>query len=213
MKKFLFLSALFLAFTLASRSQTSDSAYQQNDLRTLFGENREGGWYGAFTTGYTTLEGQPAVLFGGRVEYIANHSIGIGFGGSGFMNEYHYDPVIGRNVFLTGGYGGFYFEPILFPRFPVHVSFPVLLGAGGVSYATQDMNYYHDNLMANSHVFLVAEPAAEIELNITRHIRISFGASYRITSPFDVGTTGGPQISSGVLDTWSYLMTFKFGKF
>ena len=72
-----------------------------------------------------------AVIFGGRFEWIVGHSIGLGFGGNGFINEFHYEPALSSDVFLTGGYGGFYIEPIVMPNFPVHLAFPILLGGGG----------------------------------------------------------------------------------
>jgi hypothetical protein len=114
-------------------------------------------------------------------------------------------------VFLTGGYGGFIIEPIILPKFPVHISFPILLGAGGISYITQDMDYH--NMVEDSEFFLIAEPSAELEFNITRHFRLALGASYRFASPFDVGASGSPSVSSDSLESWTYMMTFKFGKF
>ena len=37
------------------------------------------------------------------------------------------------NYTLAGGYGGIFIEPILGGTKPVHVSFPVLFGVGGVT--------------------------------------------------------------------------------
>ena len=68
-------------------------------------------------------------------------------------------------------------------------------------------------MIEDSEVFLIAEPSAELEFNITRHFRIALGASYRFTSPFNVGTSGTTPVSSDALESWSYLMTFKFGRF
>jgi hypothetical protein len=210
-------TALFLAIILilgsVSFSQERDSTKKNNEFRTIFGDHREGGGYGAFSIGYTSIDNRQAVVFGGKFEWLVGHSIGFGFGGNGFVNEYHYDANIGMDVFLTGGYGGFYIEPILFPKFPVHLSFPVLLGAGGISYITKDMNNYH-NMIEDSEVFLIAEPVAEIELNVSRHFRIAFGASYKFTTPFNVGTSSGAAtVSTDALENWSYTMTFKFGRF
>jgi len=219
MKKTVILSALVLFLSLVSFSQESDSTRKNHDsskhndeFKTLFGNHHQSGAYGAFSIGYSQIDNQQAVIFGGKFEWIVSHSLGFGFGGSGFINEYHYDANLGRDVFLTGGYGGMYIEPILFPKFPVHLSFPVLLGAGGISYITKDMNSYH-NMVEDSEVFLIAEPAAEIELNVTRNFRIALGASYKFTTPFNVGTSSSSTVSPNALQTWSYMITFKFGRF
>jgi opacity protein-like surface antigen len=208
MKKTVILSTLIILMGAPSFSQESD----KDEFKTLFGDYNPRGFYGAFTIGYSEINEQQAVVFGGRFEWIISHSIGLGFGGNGFINEYHYDPILNQDVFITGGYGGFYCEPIVMPKFPVHISFPILLGIGGVSYITKESNDYN-NMIEDSEVFLVAEPAAELELNLTRNFRLALGASYRFTTPFDLGTTGSSLVSSKSIQGWTYMVTFKFGRF
>ena len=208
MKKPVILSVLIILFTTSAFAQENN----KDEFKTLFGDNHPRGFYGAFTVGYSEIDQKQAVVFGGRFEWIVSHSIGLGFGGSGFINEYHYDPALNQDVFLTGGYGGFYVEPIVVPNFPVHISFPILLGAGGVSYITEEMDNYH-NMIEDTEAFLIAEPGAEIELNLTRNFRLALGASYRFTTPFDVGATGTIPVSSKSIEGWTYMMTFKFGRF
>jgi len=227
MKRNIILSALLIFLWSASSAQIQDSTKNEqetdqakketkhkdksDDYQTLFGNNRSSGGYGAFNVGYSQIDNKQAIIFGGKFEWIIGHSLGLGFGGNGFINENHYDPNLNTDVFLTGGYGGFIIEPIILPKFPVHISFPILLGAGGISYITQDMDYH--NIVEDSEFFLIAEPSAELEFNITRHFRIALGASYRFASPFDVGASGSPSVSSDSLESWTYMMTFKFGKF
>jgi len=218
MKKLVIVSSLLIIIYSSAYSQEPDSTEKSgkkeksDEYMTLFGHNKPGGAYGAFNVGYSQIGEENSVMFGGRFEWIAAQSIGFGFGGKGFINEYHYEPTINKEAFLTGGYGGLYIEPILLPKFPVHLAFPVLLGAGGISYVTKDMEF-DNNFIEDSEAFLVIEPSAELELNITRHFRLAFGTSYIFTTPFDIGTTGNPLASSKSLEGWSYTITFKFGKF
>jgi opacity protein-like surface antigen len=218
MKKLVILSALIIFIYSAASSQEADSIQKSvkkeksDEYMTLFGHSKPGGVYGAFSTGYSQIGGEHAVMFGGRFEWIAAQSFGFGFGGKGFINEYHYEPSIDKEVFLTGGYGGLYIEPILMPRFPVHLAFPVLLGGGGVSYVTKDQEF-DENFIEESEAILVAEPSAELELNITRHFRLAFGASYLFTTPFDIGSAEPPLASSKSLEGWNFNITFKFGRF
>ena len=218
MKKLVILSALIIIIYSTAYSQDSDSVQQSgkkeksDEYMTLFGHSKPGGAYGAFSTGYSQIGGEHAVMFGGRFEWLPAQSFGFGFGGKGFINEYHYEPGINKEAFLTGGYGGLYIEPILMPRFPVHIAFPILLGGGGISYVTKDQEF-DENFIEESEAILVAEPSAELELNITRHFRLALGASYLFTTPFDIGSAEPPIASSESLEGWNFNITFKFGKF
>lgn len=221
MKKTVILSTLLILVYSISFSQEQDSTKietevktktKSDEFQTLFGHNRAGGAYGAFSVGYSEIDNKQAVTFGGRFEWIVGHSVGFGFGGTGFINEYHWDDNLQRDVFLTGGYGGLYVEPIFLPKFPVHLSFPVLFGVGGISYITKETDDYQ-NMIEDSEVFLIAEPAVELEFNFTRNFRFALGASYRFTTPFDVGTSAFSPVSSEAIESWCYMMTFKFGRF
>lgn len=213
MRKSIFLSALLTLVFLTSTAQDPEfEYYKSREIKTLLGRNRSGGGYTALSAGYSAIDGNHAVLFGGRFGWLASHSIGIGMGATGFLNEFHYEPSLDRDVFLAGGYGGIYIEPILLPRFPVHLSFPVLFGAGGISYVSKESDL-NNNLIEDSEAFLIIEPAAEIELNLTRFFRMAIGASYRFPTSFDVGLSGTPTANAQSIRGMSYTMALKFGKF
>jgi len=213
MKKSIILSALFALLLLTSSAQDPEfEYYKSREIKTLLGRNRSGGAYTALSAGYSVIDDNHAVLFGGRFGWLASHSIGIGMGATGFLNEFHYEPSLDRDVFLAGGYGGIYIEPILLPRLPVHLSFPLLLGAGGISYVSKESDF-NNNLIEDSEAFLIIEPAAEIELNLTRFFRMSIGASYRFPTSFDVGLTGTQTANAKSIEGMSYTMSLKFGKF
>ncbi|MCX6253641.1 MAG: hypothetical protein NTV31_04100 [Bacteroidia bacterium] len=213
MKKTIILSALLILLFSAAFSQDPEfEYYKSKEIKTLLGRHRTSGGYGAFTAGYSVIDNKHAVLFGGKFGWLANHSIGIGIGTTGFINEFHYEPSLDKDVFLSGGYGGLYIEPILMPRYPVHLSFPVLLGAGGISYVSKESDL-NNNLIEDSEAFLLIEPAAELELNLTRYFRFAIGASYRFPTSFHVGLSGTPKANAESIRGMSYMVTFKFGKF
>lgn len=212
MKKILFLVFL-ITISLSGFSQDPEFEYYKGrEIKTLVGRDHQGGGYGAIYGGYTVIDNNEALVFGGRFGWLASHSLGAGIGVTGFINEYHYEPAIDRDVFLAGGYGGLVIEPILMPRFPVHVSFPVLLGGGGISYISRE-DYYNDKAIEDSRAFLLIEPGAEIELNVTRFFRLAAGFTYRLPASFNLGATTNNTPSLKSIKGMTGVLTMKFGKF
>ena len=68
-------------------------------------------------------------------------------------------------------------------------------------------------MIEDTEAFLIAEPGAEIELNLTRNFRLALGTSYKFTTPFNVGLPNTAHVNSDALKGFSFLMTFKFGRF
>jgi len=203
------LTLLFIAI-LNVHAQQDNS---QNEMRTLTGPGRAIGGYGAFTTGYSVIDNRDAFEFGFRGMWLTNHSVGFGIGTTMFANEPAYNSASGTDQFLTGAYGGFIIEPIFAPMLPLHVSFPVLIGGGGMSRFETDWDTFDNFVIPSMEYFLLIEPGAEAELNVTRFFRIGLGASYRL--PFDFGATGGglEGVSPSDIRGFSYHLALKFGKF
>ena len=120
-----------LALCLASFAQASD-----DEMATIFGRSGDHshGGYGAITLSYTTINKKDAMTIGGRGVWIIDHNFGIGMGGCGFITEPQMDLILEEEYQINGGYGGLILEPIIGAKKPIHLSFPVLIGAGGVSY-------------------------------------------------------------------------------
>jgi hypothetical protein len=211
MKKFILVFGLASVLSLTAFSQRDE---EDNGIQTLVGSSNAVGGYGAISMQYTELEDRDAFVFGARGGITLGHVVTIGLGGSGFFNDVHYDEATGMDISLAGGYGGFFFEPVVMPKFPVHVSFPILIGAGGVAVmSVNDDEDWNDNYKSEaSDAFMVIEPGMEIELNITRFFRFCVGAYYRYTSEVDIED---PQfnVPSGILKGFSGGVTFKFGRF
>jgi hypothetical protein len=210
MKKFL-LAAITLAYFSGAYAQFDDEdEYRDDEFGTLFGADMEIGGYGGFGVNYTEIEGLSGISFHGRGAIIISHGIALGISGTGFLTDYFYDNFEDSDANLAGGYGGMFFEPIIFPKFPVHVSVPVMFGVGGVAYSYRyDNNDYEwESQVEDTEVFLVLEPGVELEVNLTRFFRMAFGGYYRITSNLDLHNT-----SSDALNGFSAGVTFKFGKF
>lgn len=169
-------------------------APKSTEMKTLFSDNngnvKHGGYLGV-TIAYSEIEKQPALQIGGRMAWVINHQFALGFAGTGFFNNIDKSGTYGPADYnLVGGYGGLFFQPILFAKSPVHVSFPILLGVGGIAVNHyEEWNRYHwdedyntSDYYYDSDVFLVFEPGIDIEFNMLDFMRMSVGASYRLTN-------------------------------
>lgn len=211
--------SIFLVLIMGVLYATAQDDYRNDEVETIFSNGRSNGGYGAFSIGYSQIDGRDALITGARGAFIFDHSLAIGIGGYGFVNNFDYDRYNYDNLddrfMLAGGYGGIFFEPILGGTKAVHVSFPVLVGMGGIALVENDGWgwYSHDDRYDHWHeydhdLFFVVEPAVELEFNVVRFFRTSAYASYRFTSDIELYDT-----DSDVLRGFNFGMTFKFGKF
>jgi hypothetical protein len=203
---------VFLSYSVFSQNQPKQER-DPDQINTLFGSHSfSNGGYGSFGAGYTMIDNQNALVASGRAAWIVGHSLGIGFAGTGFINEAHFNPVIDDDVNLTGGYGGILIEPILFPKAPVHLAFPVVAGIGGIAYTvmtyTGDPWEYGTSYVEDTETFFVLEPGVEMEMNVLKFFRLAFGVGYRMTSNIELYDT-----PSDALNGITAGLTFKFGKF
>ena len=206
MKNSKFLSVLVLfsmTFSLSAQTETA----RGNEIKTISGNERSRGGYGAFSFGYTRINDENTYIIGGKGAAIYNHYLAIGGAAYGFFNINTY---LDDNLYtgLVGGYGGLLVEPIIFAKFPVHLSLPMILGGGVVSQYVEDI--------FSTTGYFVFVPGAELEFNISRRFRMAFGVDYRITSNIEFADYGliGPIVTDPkMLNTLSGHVVFKFGRF
>jgi hypothetical protein len=210
MKKIFLGFALVLFVITINAQENENSNDNQSEFKTVFGGKTIGG-YGGIGIGYSLIDNRSAVTLTARGGVILGHWLALGIGGSGFINDPEYNIALNKDVSLVGGYGGFFIEPIIFPKSIVHVSFPILVGIGGTDLTSFDNSGNYDNqdsYVENSETFFVIEPAAELEFNFTKCFRMAINISYRYTSNLNWDET-----SSGALNSFSSGIIFKFGKF
>lgn len=221
----------FLPLVLALIVAFSLNAQDSDEMKTLFTKSSSGnkishGGYGSFSVGYSQVDKKDALQIGGRAAWIANHRFALGLAGYGFFNSiqknYDEDPA---NYFLTGGYGGIFFEPIFMPNKPVHISVPIILGVGGVSAAQSKewtSSYHNDRVnYYDTDAYLVFEPGIDIEFNIVKFFRVALGASYRLTNGVNLKyeyldddfNTKTIIIDKNALNSFTFNVGFKFGWF
>ena len=220
---------LIVVFVLSMQmSYAQDSIPPSTEVQTLLADSNGYVFHGAFggiTIGYGTIDKEASLFLGGRVAWLINHKFALGFAGAGFFNNLIKDDTyLPSDYYLKGGYGGLFFQPIFFSKEPIHFSFPILLGVGGVVvdhnyYWTQewgatDANYY------DSDVFLIFEPGIDVEFNMISFMRMSLGASYRFTNNVNLmyeynedGVTRQHDIDTHILNNFSFRLGIFFGWF
>ena len=179
------------------------------DAETLFsGEMEHGGFGGPVLKG-GQVNGSPALFVGGRGGWIVNHSLIVGGGGYGLVTN---TDALVAGLYgarrLEFGYGGLELEYVHHWDQLLHWSVMVLVGGGSVGYRRVDdvmLGYDPSNHM--DEVF-VAEPAFQVNLNVTEFFRISAGASYRYVTGVTSPASSNEKLSGG-----SGVVTFRFGKF
>lgn len=194
----LFLSAiiLLLSLTVVAQQQNPD---QDEQFATVFGNQQDAlGGYVSLGFGNTIINDNNALFGQFRLAARLGHSFSIGIAGAGFSDWLyglnHDRPDISPDgYFIEGGYGGLLLEPVFAPDFPVHLSFPVLIGAGGVAFSEEteeydweDFEYDSGHQILTSDAFFVIEPGVELEFNLSRYIRMGAGISYRFTNAIDI---------------------------
>jgi hypothetical protein len=225
---------LFLAFTMfspvfAQETQTTEKKTSDDlQMNTLFGKKGPKhhiplGYFIELNAGYTQFDSKDVFLPGMNFGMILNHNWSIGLSGSFIGNtNYLYFPDVYYDSYLKqwsearlgGGYGGFLMEYTLFPRSVVHVSFPLMIGAGYLAYYNDDYSYYsgypnHYYTQAVEDDFcFVIEPGIKAEFNIIKKLRMGVGVSYRY-SP-DVDLTNTP---SNLINQFTGRLSLRFGKF
>lgn len=176
-----------------------------DEMVTLLSKSKSVGGYGSISMSYSDIYDRDAFVFGARGAVVISHIFALGLGGSGFVTDFE-RAVDNTKMGYAGGYGGLIMEPIIFPRLPVHISIPLLVGAGGIALTSYDDNYEDDTHVLESDAFLVVEPGVELELNVTKFFRFAFCGSYRFTSNIDLANAKS-------FDGLTFGINLKFGRF
>ncbi len=240
MKKIL--SLLFLVIFLGTigvaqedyskKPETKD----QDKINTLFQKGKKHkkphiGYFLGPEFAYTQFSGNKHVfLLGINMGVTFNHWVSVGLAGYGIVNsgnlKYYtqlYDDINRKEQIanLYGGYGGLLLEFTVIPRSVVHVSFPLLIGGGGLTlmYRPDYTDKYDWGGYTNVDwdAFFVVQPGVKAEFNILKFFRIGIGVSYRYTPDLDLYlkevNKNKNQIPSNLINQFNANLSLKFGKF
>lgn len=196
MKKVMALFAVFLlCFTI--KAQEYD-----DDFKTIFdGEDfRISGFGGPFMS-FTSVSGEFAHMMGGGGGVMLGDFFfgGYGLGLTNSIRDKNNPDERGRH--LEFGHGGLWTGFSIKSRAAIHPSFHTQIGWGSVSINDDFIMHEEDNVF-------VLTPTLEVELNLTRFLRLSIGGSYRYVSNVDLSGYDNEDLAGP-----SAFLGFKFGWF
>jgi hypothetical protein len=199
-----YIAVLIIAgFTLTNPAKAQET-------QTLFSPGISHGGYGALIYGFTSINGQPAYLRGGRGAWVINftdeHALNIGFGS--YRTETDFDAVNWTNPNsakpgMKTNYGGFELEYVNRTHNLFHYSVQTLIGSGKVRYIDPPAE-----LNRTSDSYFVLQPGVNMNLNVTHWFKLSGGVFYRYTGGVNLEGTGSSDLS-GVVS----FVGLKFGRF
>jgi len=194
MKKLVVL--LIVLFTFSAFAQES----------TLISGDIESSGFGGPVIKVTNLNGENAVMVGGRGGWIINHSFVLGGAGYGLVSDIKAkitDPV---RQYIEMGYGGLDIEYIASSNDLLHLSIGLLVGGGGIGYKMDNNDLLMETYKKNS--FFVLEPSVYANLNVTHFFRVAAGVSYRSVSGLSSVVSTNADLSGP-----SANLVLKFGAF
>ncbi|MCB2220420.1 MAG: hypothetical protein KQI35_08505 [Bacteroidetes bacterium] len=222
--------AIILVFSGILHMQGQDNP----EFRYLLGGNNgkvNVSGFGAYTIGFSQVDGNLAVYNGGGGAVLLNQTVYFGLYGTGLSTR-HYrknltmmDPVnneISYTDLVTNfGHGGLWIGYIHESHKPVHFGASTKIGWGGINLTNDyyDNNYdtYDYYSVASDNVFVLT-PQIEVEMNLLRWFKINAAAGYQIVTGINstyVDSNGEYQnyFESSDFNQPVFNLTFVFGGF
>ncbi|MBN2613529.1 MAG: hypothetical protein JXB00_18380 [Bacteroidales bacterium] len=191
--------------------------YSQDSRNYLFGEDKEIEWsiFLAPEVKYSKLFDVGTVYGGIKGGLLYNNRFTAGLSAGAFLTEALTEGP-GSDGYITGlnqvmGYGGLYFDYNTSFNSPLQISFPTVIGGGGILLLEKkepNAAGITDEQLVEGGVFFVFEPAINLEVSIVKTIKIGMGAGYRFIFKSEL-----ERFSDKDLSAPSFNLTFKFGIF
>ncbi len=222
------ITLLFLVFLgFNSQAQYDSISADTPEFQTIIKDINAHGVYGGLQFAVSKFDNRKAILLGGQAAWIVNHALAVGGVGYSFFNQPEPNTNLQTDVQykINGGYGGVLIKYIVAPKAPVHISAPLVVGAGGVAYTKSYIDNWDNNgkepLTLDEATFFVIEPGIEFEMNMLKFVRMSVGMNYRFTSDIILetelslkrGNIRTSLVKPDILNGWSYSISFQIGIF
>lgn len=202
----------FLFMGLLSFSQEDNDQYITFNDR----KNVVHGVYLGLSTYFGEIEGEDTYIGGLKVAYVANRQFEVGFMANILYSEQNiFNPRTSNRDDIVAIYGGLHLEPILFGKKRVSLSFPILIGGGGVGYVDHQAVINDENVDLNDDdidAIFVLEPGMNVLFNISRYVQLEAGMRYRFSSKIDLAQSPVDRINGFSAGIGVKLGVFNMGR-
>ena len=202
--------------SINAKAQQYTDGPKDNEIKSILGQEKEMTGFGNIDFRVGEVVDQQALLIGAYGGVLINKYFMLGVAGYGLATEskfqgFNPESNEPRELDLYGGYAGMLMGIKVASREIIHLSVPMIIGAGQID--VSDNNYFdlanEDNdYVLESSSFFVFEPSALLEINISHHFRLGFGAGYRM-----IKGTSLDNLKDEDLSGFTGVVSFQVGKF
>lgn len=192
----------FLSALLLTVGNFTAQAQDDGEVQTILSGINQVSGFGGPIMQFGSIKDEFAFKMGGGGAILLNRRFFIGGYGMGLSNEVNHE-FDGENLNLDYGHGGFWLGYVIGSNKRVHLALSSQLGWGQASLERElsTVDIYEDNIF-------VINPVAEVELNLTRFMRVSIGGGYEIVNGLNL-----EGLNSTDLNSYTVQLAFKFGWF
>ena len=214
------------ALVLGLFSVTAQQYIDTNDpreIKSLLSRENDLNGFGGVDIKITDLMNERSMIIGGYGGVLVNRRFLLGIAGYGIATNPEIEGQLpqgllldttlnqlNRKLTINGGYAGVLLGGIIFTREIVHLSIPIVIGAGEIQISDEDFfqNSSDTDYTIESSTFFTVEPSAQLEFNITPIFRIAVGASYRWIQGLKLD-----NLENDDLISWTGTLSLRFGRF
>lgn len=205
----------FLALTLVCQAQQYMDTNDPREIKALLSKDNDLNGFMGMDVKVSDIKSTRTLLMGGYGGVLVNRNYMLGVGAYGLVTSPEFSGALpgsatAKDLNLYGGYAGLMIGGTIFTKELMHLSLPVLFGAGNLQ--VSDHNYFtssgDNEFTVEQSAFFVIEPAAQLEFNLTRTFRLAVGASYRWVEGMNL-----LNVSNDDLIGWSGMLSLRIGRF
>ena len=204
------------ASSLSAQRYLDTNDPNDQEVKSLLSKNNDLNAFGAADLKIGDLKGERGLLVGAYGGFIINRRYLFGVAGYGLVTNLEFEGQVPgqtetKQLNLHGGYGGIIIGATIAPRELIHVSIPIVLGAGSLEVVDKDFfinNPADSEFTVENSVFFVAQHGVEVEINITKYFRLGIGMTYRYISGTELENVKDEDVSGTTA-----MISFRFGRF
>jgi len=210
-------AALLLLCAFSCYSQRYEDVNDPNEIKSILSKDNEIQGFGGIDGKLGDIRGDRTLFLGAYGGVIVNRSFLFGVAAYGLASQPGFEGFVpSANQFKElkryGGYGGLLIGATVFGREVVHLSMPVLLGAGNLeisddSFFGPQVGSSNDFTIERS-AFFIVEPGLQLEFNITSYLRLAAGANYRWVTGLELENATDNDLSG-----WGGVLSVRVGRF